>query len=144
MQVKALFSNWTRVAALLLIGGALAWTIKLGVIISTDGRIIDTGAAAFLMKVGIILLAIGSTGVGYRLSVHQAIWVRVLATLLSPVVVFGLFLLFAKIVAPFLVEPLIKNSNLWYAQQEAPIGLAVLFFSVVGFLLLRSYKSVAR
>ncbi|RNI28712.1 hypothetical protein [Rufibacter latericius] len=144
MQLKALFTNWTKVAGLLLMAGALAWTIKLGVIISTDGRIIDTGAAAFLMKAGILLLAVGSTGIGHRLSLHRPVWVRVIAIILSPVIVFGLFLLFAKIISPFIVTPLLENTSAWYAQQEAPIGLAVFFYLILGFLLYRSYRSVAR
>ncbi|WP_157593074.1 hypothetical protein [Rufibacter tibetensis] len=142
--MKALFTNWTKVAGLLLMAGALAWTIKLGVIISTNGRIIDTGAAAFLMKAGILLLVAGSTGIGHRLSLHQPVWVKVLAIILSTVVVFGLFLLFAKVASSLLVAPLLEGSNIWYAQQEAPIGMAVFFFLIVGFLLYRSYRSVAR
>ncbi len=122
-----------------MIGGALAWILKLGVIISTNGRIIDTGAAALLMKVGLILLAVGSTGIGHRLSLHRAVLIKVVAIILSPVLAFGLFLLFAKVVTP-LISPVIESSNVWYAQQEAPIGLAVLFFLTVGYLLFRSYK----
>ncbi|AMM52372.1 hypothetical protein TH61_15885 [Rufibacter sp. DG15C] len=141
MQLKSLSTQWTKVAAVLLMAGALAWTIKLAVIISTNGRIIDTGAAALLMKLGILLLALGSTGIGFRLSEHRPVWVRVLSMLLSPLLAFGLFLLFAKVVTPLVVDPFLQDSNIWYAQQEAPIGLAVIFFLTLGIILLKNYKT---
>lgn len=139
MQLKAIFSNWTQVAGLLLIGGALAWTIKLGVIISTNGRIIDTGAAALFMKIGLLLLVVGSTGIGNRLSRHRAVWLRTIAILLSPVVVFVLLLP----VGMFL-SSLVKNSSVWYAEQEAPIALAVVVYMAIGYFLHRSYKPVTQ
>ncbi|WP_225000299.1 hypothetical protein [Cesiribacter sp. SM1] len=142
MQLKLLFSKWTQVAALLLIGGAVAWTIKLGVIIATNGRIIDTGAAALFMKVGLLLLLIGSTGIGNQLSLNRTLMLRIAAIIFSPVVAAGLFLLFAMITKP-LLNPLLNNSGVWYAQQEAPIALAVVFFLSMGCLLYRSYKPLA-
>jgi hypothetical protein len=137
MQSKTLFSKWTQIASLLLIGGALAWALKLGVIISTNGRIIDTGAAALLMKIGLVMLVFGSTGIGSRLSADRKLWLRTIAIIVSPVVVFGLFLLFAR-----LLGPLFKYSSLWYAQQEAPIALAVVFYMTIGYFLYKSYKPV--
>jgi hypothetical protein len=139
MQLKLLFSKWTQVAGLLLIGGALAWTIKLGVIISTNGRIIDTGAAALFMKIGLVMLLIGSTGVGNRLSLNRALLLRILAIILSPVVVFGSLILLGMF-----ITPLFKNIDVWYAQQEAPIALAVIFNLAIGYILYRSHKSVAQ
>ena len=139
MQLKLLFSKWTQVAGLLLIGGALAWTIKLGVIISTNGRIIDTGAAALFMKIGLVMLLIGSTGVGNRLSLNRALLLRILAIILSPVVVFGSLILLGTF-----ITPLFKNIDVWYAQQEAPIALAVIFNLAIGYILYRSHKSVAQ
>ena len=138
MQLKSLFSRWTQVAGILLIGGALAWTIKLCIIIATNGRIIDTGAAALLMKIGIVLLLIGSTGIGHRLSRNRALWLRIISIILSPVVLFGaLFLLGSFIV------PLFQHIDLWYAQEEAPIAIAVVICMPVGYLLYKSYKSAA-
>jgi hypothetical protein len=135
MQLKSLFSKWTQVAGLLLMGGALTWTAKLCVIISTNGQVINTGAAAILMTTGLVLLAIGSTGVGTRLTVNRALLLRAIAIILSPVVVFGLFFLFGMIIVP-----LFKDSSVWYAQQEAPIGVAVVLSFALGYLLYKSYK----
>lgn len=137
MKLKSIFSNWTQIAGLLLIGGSLAWAIKLGVIIVTNGRIIDTGAAALLMKTGIILLIIGSTGIGNFLSLHRALLLRTMAILLSPLVAFGSVFLIGLIICP-----LFENSSIWYVQQEAPIAIAVVVYLLVGYLLYRSYKPV--
>ena len=135
MQLKALFTRWTKLAALFLMGGAFAWTLKLAVIISTNGRIIDTGAAAFLMKVGLVLLLIGSTGIGYRLSQNRQLWLRIVAILISPFLLFAAFMPFA-----WMAGPLFNDIPVWYAQQEAPIAIAVLVSFAIGYLLYRSYQ----
>ncbi|MBC5775835.1 hypothetical protein H8S95_17300 [Pontibacter sp. KCTC 32443] len=135
MQLKLLFSRWVQVAGLLLIGGAVAWAIKLAVIISTNGQVITTGAAALLMKIGIVLLLVGSTGIGYYLTINRGALLRVIAIILSPALVFGSFLLFSMV-----TNPLFKNSSIWYAEQEAPIAMAVILYLVIGFLLYRSGK----
>ncbi|WP_205504608.1 hypothetical protein [Rufibacter psychrotolerans] len=144
MKARLANQDWTQVAGVLLLAGAMAWALKLAVIISTDGRVITTGAAAFLMKVGLVLLAVGSTGIGHRVSLQRAVVVRVLALLLSPAVGFGLFLLFAKVATPILVNPLLAGHDIWYAQQEAPIALAVLFYLTLGLLLLKSCPAIRR
>jgi len=135
MQLKLLFSRWAQVAGLLLIGGTLAWAIKLAVIISTNGRIITTGAAALFMSIGIVLLLLGSTGIGYYLTRNRSVWVRAIAMLLSPALVFGSFILIGMV-----TTPLFENSSVWYAQQEAPIGVGAIVYMAVGYLLYRSGK----
>jgi hypothetical protein len=82
----------------------LSWTIKLGVIISTNGRIINTGAAALFMQIGLFLLLLGSTGIGSRLSLYFTGWLRILAIILSPFVIFGTFVLIS-----FITHPLFKT-----------------------------------
>jgi hypothetical protein len=139
MQTSSLFSNWTKIAGLLLMGGALAWLIKLYVIVSSNGRIIDTGASAVSMNIGLVLLFIGSTGIGNRISINQKLLLRILAILVSPVVIFGSFLLFAA-----LANALVTNSRVWYAQQEAPIAFAVVFYLAIGYLLFKSRKPVVQ
>jgi hypothetical protein len=139
MQPKTLFSKWTQTASIVLMGGSLAWAIKLGVIILTNGRIIDSGAAALLMKVGLLCFIVGSTAIGSRLSRNRALLLRAIAIILSPVVVFGSFILFGLI-----TSPLFENSSVWYAQQEAGIALATLIYLPVGYLLYRSYGRAAQ
>ena len=137
MQLRLLFSKWTQIAGLLLMAGALAWALKLGVIISTNGQIIDTGAAALLMKIGLFSLFVGSTGIGNRLSHSWPAALRVVAIVISPLLVFGSIFLLGM-----LTGPLFRNSSVWYAQQEAGIGVAAIVYLTAGFFLYRSYKSV--
>jgi cytochrome c biogenesis protein CcdA len=87
------------------------------------------------MKIGLLLLLIGSTGVGARISLNRQVFLRAIAIILSPVLVFGLCLLFSMI-----TNPLIKYSSLWYAQQEAPIAVAVVVNLFLGILLYKTYK----
>ncbi|OKL40629.1 hypothetical protein A3841_12250 [Pontibacter flavimaris] len=116
-----------------MIGGTLAWAIKLAVIVATNGRIITSGAAAFFMATGIVLLLIGSTGIGYYLSRNRRMLVRAIAIILSPALVFGSFILIGMV-----TNPLLQNSSIWYAQQEAPIGVGVIVYMLVGYFLFRS------
>lgn len=131
--MKSIFAQWNRVAGYLLIAGALAWMFKLIVIVSTNGRIIDTGPAAILMTAGLILLFIGSTGIGFSIARTRGIVIRIVSILISPALLFGSFLLMGTI-----SEPLFRDSIFWYAPQEAPIALAVLLSLAVGLRLSRN------
>ena len=135
MQPKPLFANWTQIASALLMVGALAWAIKLSVIISTNGRIIDTGAAALLMKTGIPLLLIGSTGIGSSFNTKRNTLIRTLAILLSPVLLFGACFLITT-----LLNPLVQNSTVWYAAQELPIAVVILVCFPVGLFLYKRFQ----
>lgn len=135
MERRNVFSNWTQTAALFLIGGALSWTMKLLVIIATNGRIIDTGAAALLMKTGMLLLLVGSTSFGSGITANRNRFLRAGAILLSPLVVFGTCFLLTTA-----LNPLVEGSGVWYAAQELPIAVVVLVCFPLGLLLLRRYQ----
>jgi hypothetical protein len=139
MKMNLIFSKWTAIGSFFLMGAAIAWAIKLSVIVSSNGRIIDTGAAALFMKIGLVFFLIGSTAIGHHLSRKGAVWIRTLAVLFSPVVVFGSFLFFAMLLAP-----LVKNSPVPYVKQESAIAAAVFVYLTVGWLLYRSDKALAR
>ncbi|RYZ46377.1 MAG: hypothetical protein EOO14_24675, partial [Chitinophagaceae bacterium] len=130
MSIKSILSNWTQTASALLLSGALAWTIKLSVIIATKGRVIDTGAAAILMTVGMPLLVIGSTSIGHRITANKATFLRVLAILLSPIVLFGTCFLVTTSLAP-----LVSDSSISYAAEELPIAVVVLVCFPIGYRL---------
>jgi hypothetical protein len=130
MQLKLLFQNWTRIAATLLLAGALAWTAKLSVIIATNGKVITSGAAALFMQIGIVLLLIGSTGFGTWLAAKRQTFLRILAIVLSPA-----FLVASVYLLSSFVVPLFQNSAVWYAQQEVPIALAVIVSGTLGIFL---------
>jgi hypothetical protein len=56
--------RWLMLAAVLMINGRLAWLAKLAVIVATDRRISDTGAADAFYLLGWALLALEATGFG--------------------------------------------------------------------------------
>jgi hypothetical protein len=139
MQLNISLWKWSRTAGHFLVAGALAWTMKLSVIVCTNGRIIDTGASAFFMKIGLVMFIIGSTGIGSRLSHNRHLLLRAISIIVSPALVFGSFFLFGMI-----TNPIFRGSGIWYAQQEAPIGLAVLVYIFVGYYLNRSPVTISR
>ena len=135
MELKRIFASWTQTASVLLIGGSLAWAIKLAVIISTNGRIIDTGAAALLMKIGILLLLIGSTSLGSSITANRSPFLRAISFLLSPVLIFGTCFLLTTA-----LSPLVKDSSVWYAAQELPIAVVVVVCLPLGLFLYKRFR----
>ena len=77
--------RWSWIAGWLTLSGGVAWLAKIAVIVATDGRVMTTGAAAWLMRLGLVGLFVGVTGVGLWLA-RRGGWVtRAVAVLLSPV-----------------------------------------------------------
>ena len=85
----ALWKWWIAIAGTALIVGGVAWLLKLGVIVATDGRVVATGAAATFLELGLVLLAVGSTGIGVRLMMSQEASMRVVLAVASPLVLIG-------------------------------------------------------
>jgi hypothetical protein len=85
----SLWKWWTAIAGTSLIAGGVAWLLKLWVIVATDGRVVATGAAATFLEFGLILLTVGSTGIGSRLMMSQEPSMRVVLAVASPLVVLG-------------------------------------------------------
>ncbi len=63
--------------------------MKLWVIVATDGRVVATGAAATFLELGLVLLIVGSTGIGVRLMMGQEPSMRVVLAVASPLVLLG-------------------------------------------------------
>jgi hypothetical protein len=80
---------WTAIAGTTLIAGGVAWLLKLWVIVATDGRVVATGAAATFLELGLVLLIVGSTGIGVRVMMSQEPSMRVVLALASPLVLLG-------------------------------------------------------
>jgi hypothetical protein len=80
---------WIAIAGTTLIAGGVAWLLKLWVIFATDGRVVATGAAATFLELGLVLLIVGSTGIGVRVMMSQEPSMRVVLALASPLVVLG-------------------------------------------------------
>jgi hypothetical protein len=85
----SLWKWWIAIAGSTLIAGGVAWCSKLWVIVATDGRVVATGAAASLLEVGLVLLIVGSTGIGVRAMMGQEPSMRVVLALASPLVLLG-------------------------------------------------------
>ena len=80
---------WIAIAGTALIAGGVAWMLKLWVIVATDGRVVATGAAATFLELGLVLLIVGSTGIGVRLMMGQEPSMRVVLAVASPLVLLG-------------------------------------------------------
>ncbi len=80
---------WIAIAGMALIAGGVAWILKLWVIVATGGRVVATGAAATFLELGLVLLAVGSTGIGVRLMMSQEPSMRIVLAVASPLVLIG-------------------------------------------------------
>ena len=80
---------WIAIAGTTLIAGGVAWLLKLWVIVATDGRVVATGAAATFLELELVLLIVGSTGIGVRLMMGQEPSMRVVLAVASPLVLLG-------------------------------------------------------
>ncbi len=85
----SLWKWWIAIAGIALIAGGVAWLLKLWVIVATDGRVVATGAAATFLELGLVLLAVGSTGIGVRLMMSQEPSMRIVLAVASPLVLIG-------------------------------------------------------
>jgi hypothetical protein len=88
---------WIAIAGTALVAGGVAWLLKLWVIVSTDGRVVATGAAGAYYDLGLYLLMVGSTGVGLRLTIKLEPSMRVVLAVVSPIAFFFLFGIFLGI-----------------------------------------------
>jgi hypothetical protein len=80
---------WIAIAGTALIAGGVTWLSKFWVIVATDGRVVATGAAATFLDLGLVLLIVGSTGIGVRLMMSQEPSMRVVLAVVSPLVFLG-------------------------------------------------------
>jgi hypothetical protein len=136
-------SRWTHIAGWFALGGGTAWLAKIAVIVATDGRIIDTGAAAWLMRAGLIGLFVGSTGVTLWAARRRGTGVRIAAVVLAPVVA-AASLAAIGILSTVLVRNLVGARGPAYAGREAGIVVAAVVGLAVGAALLRQVHGAAR
>jgi hypothetical protein len=135
-------ARWTHIAGRFAVGGAVAWLAKIAVIVASDGRIIDTGAAAWLMRCGLVGLFVGATGVTLWLARHRGTWTRLAAILLSPAVV-ATSLVACGALAALLVRTFVGTRGPAYVGQEAGIVVAALGWLAIGGALLRHVRAAA-
>ena len=75
----ALAAGWAATA------GGVAWLAKIGVIVATDGRVMTTGAAAWLMRAGLLAWVLAAGATALWLTRRRGLAARVAAVLGSPV-----------------------------------------------------------
>ncbi len=77
----------TAVAGWAAVAGSVAWLGKMAVIVATDGRVMTTGAAAWLMRAGLLAWVLAGAAAALRLAYRHGVAARVAAVLVSPVAV---------------------------------------------------------
>ena len=85
----SLWKWWVAIAGTALVVGGVVWILKLWVIVATDGRVIHTGAAGASLELGLVLLMVGSRGVGVQLAMNQETSMRIVLAVASPLVLLG-------------------------------------------------------
>ena len=85
----SLWRWWMAIAGVALVVVGVVWILKLWVIVSTDGRVTHTGAAAAFLELGLVLLMVGSRGVGVQLAMNQETSMRIVLAVASPLVLLG-------------------------------------------------------
>ena len=137
------YSRWTRlwmvIAGASLFLGGTAWIFKLGVVISTGGRVMYTGSAATLFDLGLILLLVGSTGVGLRLTADGKAAPPIVGIALSPLVFVVSFMILQGFVVALVdaVRAVGFGPGPDYVREEAIILLTAAVALVAGVTLLR-------
>ena len=127
--------TWLRVASAILLAGGLSWVVKIGVIVATDGRIITSGPAAFLMSAGLILLPVGAGLLGAWLARRSHVALRVLAALGAV----GL-LVACSVGLGMIGASMFRGREPWYAAEEAGILFAGLLWTTVGGVVVASAR----
>ena len=131
--------RWTLAAVWLTVAGSTAWLAKIAVIVATDGRIITTGPAAWLMRIGLVGLFVGSTGVGLWVARRRSRPVRAAAVLLSPVAL-AASLVTLGMLASAAVRALVGGRGPAYLEQEVGIAVGAAVWLAVGTELLRRVR----
>jgi hypothetical protein len=119
--------RWSRIPGTVVAAGGVLWLAKLIVIVSTDGRVIDDGAAAVLYLFGLVVLATGSALIGYWLTEGYGALMRIAAGILGVAGFVVVFLLFDAI-GSFLVG----QRGPAYAADEAGIFLTTVLALAIG------------
>lgn len=79
--------NWLRIATGLVLAGAVAWLVKLGIIVATETTDGNIGTAVFFLA-GFFLLLLGAAALGVWLARRLHVVLRVVAGLIGALVFF--------------------------------------------------------
>lgn len=129
---------WIAVAGTLLVVGGLAWISKLWVVVTTDGRVVATGAAGAFFDLGLYALLVGSTGLGVRLAMGQEPAMRTFVAVGALVAFFFSFALFTAIGYALVAagRAVVGDALPAYLLEEGGIFIAAVVWLAVGVWLL--------
>ena len=117
-------ARWTRIAAMILVGGGVAFVLKLIAIPTTGGEDFESGVVAVLFFAGMFGMLVGSTAIGSRLAERASLPLYVVAVLLSPIVIWFVF-----IALDGGLKPLAEAGPDWYADEGGITAIAVLMIA---------------
>ena len=124
-------ASWTRISAMVLVGGGIAFVLKLVAIPTTGGEDFESGLVALLFFAGMLGMLVGSTALGSRLAERAPLVVYVIALVLSPIVIWFVFMSLDEG-----LKPIGEAGPDWYVA-EAGITVMTALMIAAGLWLLR-------
>ena len=118
-------TRWTRVSAMILVGGGVAFALKLIAIPTTGGDDFESGVVALLFFAGMFGMLVGSTTLGSRFAEDRPLAVYVLALVLSPMLIWFVFILLDGV-----LKPIGEAGPDWYVDEAGITAIAVLMIGV--------------
>ena len=127
-------AKWTRISAMVLAGGGIAFFLKLVAIPTTGGEDFESSVVAFFFFAGVLGMFVGSTALGSRLAERAPLAVYVMALVLSPIVFWFVFLALDAG-----LKPIGEAGPDWYVDEAGITAMAALMVGA-GLWLLRSER----
>lgn len=118
-------TRWTRVSAMILVGGGIAFALKLIVIPTTGGDDYESGVVALLFFAGMFGMLVGSTTLGSRFAQQRPLAVYVLAVALSPILIWFVFMLLDEG-----LKSIGEAGPDWYVDEAGITAIAVLMIGL--------------
>src|SRR5687767_6345121 len=128
-------AGWTRISATVLVGGGIAFFLKLVAIPTTGGEDFESGVVALFFFAGMFGMLVGSTALGSRLAERAPLAAYVIALLLSPIVIWFVFILLDGG-----LKPIGEAGPAWYVDEAGITVMAALM--VAAGLLLRRKRHI--
>lgn len=127
--------RWIDIGSVLAALGGLSWIAKVAVILATDGKVDDEGAAALFYLLGAALMLIGSTAIGTLVAAGRSPLVRVAAVALSPII-----FVVSYAILDGLATPLVGDRGAAYWSDEVGILTTGLAWLLLGIGLFRTAR----
>jgi len=125
--------RWITFGSIAVALGGLSWLAKIAVIIATDGKVDNEGAAALFYLLGVALMMTGSTAVGVLVTGHRSRLMLIMAVVLSPIVFLVSFAFLEGV-----TKPLLGERGPAYFGEEVGIMTTGLAWLMIGVGLLKA------